>query len=43
MIRKAEGGDLGAWVANARGRLLSSFATGIAKDKTAIRAAITQP
>jgi transposase len=43
MIRKKEDGDLDPWVAEARGSLLSSFAAGIAKDSSAVRAAITEP
>jgi transposase len=43
MIRKKEDGDLDPWVAEARGSLLSSFAAGIAKDRSAVRAAITEP
>jgi transposase len=43
MIKKKEDGDLDPWIADARRSLLSSFATGIAKDRSAVRAAITEP
>jgi transposase len=43
MIRKKEGDRLDPWIAEARDSQVSSFATGIAKDKSAVRAAITEP
>ena len=43
MIRKKEGDQLDPWIAEARDSLVSSFATGIANDKSAVRAAITEP
>jgi transposase len=43
MIRKRIETDLEPWIAKAGANLLASFAAGIAKFKTAVRAAITQP
>jgi len=43
MIRKKEAGPLDPWIADAKLSLISSFATGIARDKSAVRAAITEP
>ncbi len=43
MIRKKEADQLDPWIAEARDSLVSSFATGVANDKFAVRAAITEP
>ena len=43
MIRSKIEADLDPWIAEASASLLASFAAGIAKTKTAVRAAITQP
>jgi transposase len=43
MIRKKDEAKLDAWIANARTSLVSSLATGVLKDRAAVRAAITQP
>jgi transposase len=43
MIRTKVETDLDSWIADASKSLLSSFATGIANDKAAVRAAITEP
>ncbi len=43
MIRKKDEAKLDVWIANAKTSLVSSFATGVFKDITAVRAAITQP
>ena len=40
MIRRKAGADLDPWIAQARASLVASFANGIAKDITAVRAAI---
>ena len=39
MIRKKEADQLDPWIAEASGSLVSSFATGVARDKAAVRAA----
>ncbi len=43
MIRTKEADQLDPWLAEAKPSLISSFATGIARDKSAVRAAITEP
>ena len=43
MIRTKEADQLDPWLAEAKPSLISSFATGIATDKSAVRAAITEP
>jgi transposase len=43
MIRKKDEAKLDDWIANAKASLVSSFATGVLKDRAAVRAAITQP
>ncbi len=40
MIRRKAGADLDPWLARARASLVASFADGVAKDITAVRAAI---
>ena len=42
MIRKSER-RTSAWIAHAKASLVSSLATGVLKDRAAVRAAITQP
>ena len=43
MIRSKIAEDLEPWIAEAKASLLGSFASGITKDKAAIRAAIVEP
>jgi transposase len=43
MIRKTVAADLDPWIADASASLIASLATGITKDKAAVRAAITEP
>ncbi|KKC32249.1 transposase, partial [Devosia psychrophila] len=43
MIRKKDVARLDPWIAEAGASLIASFARGITNDKSAIRAAITQP
>jgi transposase len=43
MIRKRTEAELDPWMTEARASLIASFATGITRDETAVRAAITQP
>ena len=43
MIRKKDEAKLDVWIANAKTSLVSSFATGVLKDRAAVRAAIIQP
>lgn len=43
MIRKKIAEDLDPWIIEAKASLISSFATGITKDKAAVNAAITEP
>jgi hypothetical protein len=43
MIRKKDEAKLDASIANAEASLVSSLATGVLKDRAAVRAAITQP
>ena len=43
MIRKKIAADLEPWIAEASASLIASFANGIARDKAAVRAAITEP
>ena len=43
MIRRKTGADLEPWIAEASASLIASFANGIARDKAAVRAAITEP
>ena len=40
MIRKKDEAKLDVWIANAKRSLVSSFATGVLKDRAAVRAAI---
>ena len=40
MIRRKVGADLDPWIARAHGSLVASFASGVAKDIAAVRAAI---
>ena len=43
MIRKKIAGDLEPWIAEAKASLIASFANGIARDRSAVRAAINEP
>ena len=43
MIRTKDEAKLDVWIANAKKSLVSSLATGVLKDRAAVRAAITQP
>jgi transposase len=43
MIRKRAAIDLEPWIGESKRSLIASFATGIARDKAAVHAAITQP
>jgi transposase len=43
MIRRKIEDDLEPWIADAASSLIASFTSGIAKDKAAVRAAITEP
>ena len=43
MVRQKLIADLDPWIANASVSLIASFASGIIKDKEAVRAAITEP
>jgi transposase len=43
MIRKTVAADLDPWIADASVSLIASLATGIIRDKAAVRAAITEP
>ena len=43
MIRKTVAADLDPWITDASASLIASLATGIIKDKAAVRAAITEP
>jgi len=43
MNRKKDAGPLDPWIDGAKPSLISSFATGIAKDNSAAHAAITEP
>ena len=43
MIRKTASADLDSWITRARASLVASFASGIAKDQAAVRAAIVLP
>jgi transposase len=43
MVRNKTDVDLATWIAEARGSLVASFASGVAKDEAAVRAAITLP
>lgn len=43
MIRKKDAARLDPWIAEASPSLIASFARGITNDKSAVRAAITQP
>jgi transposase len=43
MIRTKDGNLLDPWIADAKGSLVASFAAGVASDKSAVRAAITEP
>ena len=43
MIRKAVAADLDPWITDTSASLIASLATGIIKDKAAVRAATTQP
>ncbi|MGH7603951.1 MAG: ISL3 family transposase [Gemmatimonadaceae bacterium] len=43
MLRQKLIADLDPWIASASASLIASFASGITKDKDAVRAAITQP
>jgi transposase len=43
MVRNKTDAGLVMWIAEARGSLVASFASGVAKDEAAVRAAITQP
>lgn len=40
IIRRKAGADLDPWIARARTSLVASFANGVAKDVTAVRAAV---
>ena len=43
MIRRKAEAELTPWIARARASLVASFASGVAKDEAAVRAAITSP
>jgi transposase len=43
MVRNKTDADLATWIAGARESLVASFASGVAKDESAVRAAITLP
>ena len=43
MIRKKDEAKLDTWIANAKTSLVSSLATGVLKDRAAVRAAIAEP
>jgi len=43
MVRDKTDADLATWIAAARASLVASFASGVAKDEPAVRAAITLP
>lgn len=43
VIRTKAAADLETWIAEAGTSLIASFANGIARDKGAVRAAITEP
>jgi transposase len=43
MVRKKLVADLDPWIATASLSLIASFASGIIRDKAAVRAAITEP
>jgi transposase len=43
ILRKKIAADLDPWIAEAKTSLIASFATGITKDRDAVRAAIIQP
>jgi transposase len=43
LIRNRDGAGLDAWIEDAAGSLLGSFATGLAHDRDAVRAAIVEP
>jgi transposase len=43
MIRKRGSDRLDPWIGDAKGSLVSSFAMGVERDKSAVRAAITEP
>lgn len=43
MIRRKTEADLVPWIERARASLVASFASGVAKDEAAVRAAITLP
>ena len=43
MVRNKADAGLAMWTEGARGSLVASFASGVAKDEPAVRAAITLP
>ena len=43
MIRTKAAEELEPWIAESKNSLIASFATGIASDKAAVRAAIIEP
>jgi transposase len=43
MVRNKTDAGLTTWITEARGSLVASFASGVAKDEPAVRAAITLP
>jgi transposase len=43
MIRRKSVAELASWIERARASLVASFASGVAKDEAAVRAAITLP
>jgi transposase len=43
LIRNRDGAGLDAWIEDAAGGLLGSFAAGLAHDRDAVRAAIVEP
>jgi transposase len=43
MIRRKDEAKLDTWIANAKTSLVSSLATGVLKDRAAVRAAIAEP
>ena len=43
MIRKTVAAELDPWIVDAKASLIASLATGIIKDKAAVRAAIAEP
>lgn len=43
MVRKRIDADIDPWIADASTSVIGSFASGIIRDRAAVRAAITEP